>query len=85
MQYVSLKLTDRDDDEVGEVRLKMSTLMGSGKALNTILPSNLSSKQQLLVLKESRSNWYPMFNTATNESPGQLQISTEFIPDESWE
>lgn len=64
-QYVSLTVTDRNAD-VGKIRLKLSTLMGKGKALTTTLPENASFQAQMKLLKGSHSEWYPMFEEQTN-------------------
>lgn len=70
--------------EIGQLRLKLSTLMGGGHPLAAIIPEHVPLKEQMQILKATRTEWYPLFSDL-NQSPGQLLIKTQFVPDKRWE
>lgn len=78
-EYLTFTVNDRDE-EVGQLRLKMQTLINGGKQFKN---QGLSKKKFMDELEEERTNWFPMFSDL-NQSPGSLQVQTKFIADERW-
>lgn len=82
-EYVTMTVIDKDEEEIGQLRLKVATLLGGGKNIQSHLKSHMPVEQQVKVLEEYRVNWYPLFSDL-QKSPGQLQIATWFNADKHW-
>lgn len=82
LQYITMTVTDkeRENPELGQLRLKMQTMINGGKPLKT---SNVKPKEFVKQIEKNKAEWYPLFSDL-NESPGQLLIESKFVINESW-
>lgn len=84
-EFLTIKLQDRNN-EVGELRLKMSEILQGGetetKQLNGVF--KFQEQQDLATqLNKSQTKWYPLFSN--NVKQGELMVYTQFIPDPTWQ
>lgn len=69
VKYVTMTVTDRDE-EVGQVRLKMQTLINGGKPINF---QGMSKKMFIEELESQKENWYPIMSDL-QITPGSLLV-----------